>query len=195
MQIGVDVKASAYGGAGEQRYQRQVNTYWRKCRYKHCCILKRQIYSAARSTVCTGVLLSVLLENKVTALADTAHGRLFRGNKTAAAIVIVTALTAAAAIVIGSLGYFAISEIRGLISNYDYYCRMCDAHVLQACERMDGWLGLEIGRMYGMVCNGVDSLKESFDGGRMASAMGTSFAYASAAMKKMLLLAGAFSCL
>ncbi len=136
--------------------------------------------------------LSVLLENKVTALADTAHGRLFRGNKTAAAIVIVTALAAAAAIVIGALGYFAISEIRGLISNYDYYCRMCDAHVLQACERMDGWLGLEIGRMYGMVCNGVDSLKESFDGGRMASAMGTSFAYASAAMKKMLLLAGAF---
>ena len=64
--------------------------------------------------------------------------------------------------------------------------------MLQACERMDGWLGLEIGRMYGMVCNGVDSLKESFDGGRMASAMGTSFAYASAAMKKMLLLAGAF---
>ena len=97
--------------------------------------------------------LSVLLENKVAALADTAHGRLFRGNKTAAAIVIVTALTAAAAIVIGALGYFAISEIRGLIINYDYYCRMCDAHVLQACERMDGWLGLEIGRMYGMVCN------------------------------------------
>ena len=136
--------------------------------------------------------LSVLLENKVTALADIAHGRVFRGNKTAAAIVIVTILTAVVIAVLGALGYFAMSEIRGLVSNYDYYCAVCDAQVAQACERMDGWLGLEIGRMYGMVCNGVDSLKESFDGGRMASAMGTSFAYASVAMKKMLLWAGAF---
>ena len=136
--------------------------------------------------------LSVLLENKVTALADIAHGRVFRGNKTAAAIVIVTILTAVVIAVLGALGYFAMSEIRGLVSNYDYYCAVCDAQVAQACERMDGWLGLEIGRMYGVVCNGVDSLKKSFDGGKMASAMGTSFAYASFAMKKILLWAGAF---
>ena len=136
--------------------------------------------------------LSVLLENKVTALADIAHVRVFRGNKTAAAIVIVTILTAVVIAVLGALGYFAMSEIRGLVSNYDYYCAVCDAQVAQACERMDGWLGLEIGRMYGVVCNGVDSLKKSFDGGKMASAMGTSFAYASFAMKKILLWAGAF---
>lgn len=136
--------------------------------------------------------LSVLLENKVTALADIAHGRVFRGNKTAAAIVIVTILTAVVIAVLGALGYFAMSEIRGLVSNYDYYCAVCDAQMAQACERMDGWLGLEIGRMYGVVCNGVDSLKKSFDGGKMASAMGTSFAYASFAMKKILLWAGAF---
>ena len=136
--------------------------------------------------------LSVLLENKVTALADIAHGRVFRGNKTAAAIVIVTILTAVVIALLGALGYFAMSEIRGLVSNYDYYCAVCDAQVAQACERMDGWLGLEIGRMYGVVCNCVDSLKKSFDGGKMAFTMGTSFAYASFAMKKMLLWAGAF---
>ena len=56
MQIGVDVKASADGGAGEQGYQKQVNTYWRERRYKRCCICRGQVYSADYSTVCIGVL-------------------------------------------------------------------------------------------------------------------------------------------
>jgi len=137
-------------------------------------------------------LLAVLLEKHVNNLANILPGRLLKGNRTASAIVIVTALAVTVIAVAGAVLCFAFAELRHLLVNYDYYCGICDREVFMVCERVDGWLGLEIGNAYKVVCYAASSLKASLDGSAFAAAMGTSLVRMGGMLKNVLIWFGAF---
>lgn len=132
-------------------------------------------------------LTAVLLEKWVIKLS-----KLFRGNKIIAATIIVSLITLAIAVILGAIGYFAIGEIKELIKNFDYYCAACDLKISQACERVDGWLGLEIGCMYNVLDDGIRMVRAGFEDGKMAGAVEVSFSVAAKIIKSSIIWIGAF---
>lgn len=132
-------------------------------------------------------LIAVFLEGWVKKLS-----KLFRGNKIIAATIIVVLITLIIAVIVGAIGYFAFQEIKELVKNFDYYCAMCDLKISQACERIDSWLGLEIGCMYNVVDNGIVMMRSGFEQGKMAGAVEVSFSVASKFIKNSVIWIGAF---
>lgn len=132
-------------------------------------------------------LTAVLLEGWVLKLS-----KIFKGNKIIAATIIVTLITLIIAVILGAIGYFALQEVKELVKNFDYYCTMCDLKISQACERMDGWLGLEMGCMYNALDSGVGMMRSGFEDGRMAGAVEVSFSVALKFIKNSILWIGAF---
>lgn len=132
-------------------------------------------------------LAAVLLEKQIVKLSNV-----FRGNMTVAATIIVAGITVVIAVIIGAIGYFAFGEIKSLIGNFDYYCALCDFRVSQVCERVDGWLGLEIGCVYEVLDDGIDMVRAGIEDGGLAGAVGTSFSVVSKIFKNIIIVTGSF---
>lgn len=137
-------------------------------------------------------LIAVILEGWVCRLAQVFNGKLFRGNKTAAAAVTVIFITVVIGGLVLAVGYFALNELKELIGNFDYYCALCDFQLSEACKRMDTWLGLDAGQMYAALDDGIAMVKSGIDNTEVAKALGNSFSAVSKGLVKLFLYIGAF---
>lgn len=112
-------------------------------------------------------LIALLIEKPVNFLAGKLGDRKFLASG-----IIVTLLLAAVSVIIAYICYFAISEIKAFIKDFDYYVLYVQKITSDVCGNVDGWLGFENGYSYSFICGCTDRFNMMMSDGGGSQIMG-----------------------